>query len=390
MTATHLSSPAADAPVGPVATGPRDPHDRAGRRLRSLDLLRGVTVAGMITVNATAGVQGLDKPVFAPLLHADWAGFTLADTVFPAFLTMVGVSIAISAKPDAGGAAATRRVLARAGRMILLGLLLGHMFFLADFHKYVPRLPGVLQRIGIVFAICAILYPRMSGRARAIAAGVLLVGYWGLCLLPMPDGSATDLWVQGHNFVSWVDRAVFGNWRYVKGPDGYDPEGLLGTLPAIAQGLLGTLAGDYLRRGQPVTAAAKRLFVAGIAGMAAGLAWGLVFPIAKNLWTSSFVLLSTGLTVALLGVFHGWFDRDDRPATKGDLFGSFGRNAIAAYVLHDLASIILTGDAIQLPFRWLAPAVGTQAAALVPVAIFVAIVWYPIAYMDKRGWYLRV
>ena len=166
MTATHLSSPAADAPVGPVATGPRDPHDRAGRRLRSLDLLRGVTVAGMITVNATAGVQGLDGPVFAPLLHADWAGFTLADTVFPAFLTMVGVSIAISAKPDAASAAATRRVLARAGRMILLGLLLGHMFFLADFHKYVPRLPGVLQRIGIVFAICAILYPRMSGRAR--------------------------------------------------------------------------------------------------------------------------------------------------------------------------------------------------------------------------------
>ncbi|WP_294198318.1 acyltransferase family protein [uncultured Sphingomonas sp.] len=375
---------------GPVATGPRDPHDRAGRRLRSLDLLRGVTVAGMITVNATAGVQSLDKPVFATLLHADWAGFTLADTVFPAFLTMVGVSIAVSARGDAGGVAATRRVLARAVRLILIGLLLGHMFFLADFHKYGVRLPGVLQRIGIVFAICALLYPRMGMRARAIAAGGLLIGYWMLCLLPVPGGGATDLWVPGHNFVSWVDRIVFGEWRYVKGAFGYDPEGLLGTLPAVAQALLGTLAGDVLRRGLPVMRTAKTLLIAGLAGIVTGLAWGVVFPIAKNLWTSSFVLLSTGLTIMLLGLFHYWFDRDDRPARKGDLFGSFGRNAIAAYVLHEVASIILTGDAIQLPFKWLAPVTGTQIAALAPVALFVAIVWYPIAYMDKRGWYLRV
>ncbi|MEG8039152.1 heparan-alpha-glucosaminide N-acetyltransferase domain-containing protein [Sphingomonas sp. LR60] len=382
--------PSVTAQPGPLATGPRDPHDRAGRRLRSLDLLRGVTVAGMITVNATAGVQSLDKPVFATLLHADWAGFTLADTVFPAFLTMVGVSIAISSRGDAASAAATRRVLARAARMILIGLLLGHMFFLADFHKHGVRLPGVLQRIGIVFAVCALLYPRLGTRARAIAAAALLLGYWVLCLLPVPGGGPTDLWVPGHNFVSWVDRVVFGEWRYVKGPFGYDPEGLLGTLPSVAQALLGTLAGDYLRRGLPVQRTAKTLLLAGVAGVAAGLAWGVVFPIAKNLWTSSFVLLSTGLTVILLGLFHGWFDRDDRPARKGDLFGSFGRNAIAAYVLHEVASIILTGDAIQLPFKILAPLVGTQIAALAPVALFVAIVWYPIAYMDKRGWYLRV
>ncbi|VXD01903.1 acyltransferase family protein [Sphingomonas sp. 8AM] len=374
---------------GTTATGPRDPHDRAGRRLRSLDLLRGVTVAGMITVNATAGVQSLDKPVFATLLHAEWVGFTLADTVFPAFLTMVGVSIAISSRGGAGSAA-TQRVLARAARMILIGLLLGHMFFLADFHRYGVRLPGVLQRIGIVFAVCALLYPRMGTRARAMTAGALLLGYWVLCLLPVPDGSATDLWVPGHNFIAWVDRLVFGEWRYVKGPFGYDPEGLLGTLPAVAQALLGTLAGDYLGRGLRVDRAAKTLLVAGAAGIAAGLVWGVVFPIAKSLWSSSFVLLSTGLTIVLLGLFHRWFDRDDRPARKGDLFGSFGRNAIAAYVLHEVASIILTGDAIQLPFKWLAPLVGTQVAALAPVALFVAIVWYPIAYMDRRAWYLRV
>jgi predicted acyltransferase len=380
----------AAAAIGPTATGPRDPYDRVGRRLRSLDLLRGATVAGMITVNATAGVQGRDGPVFATLLHAEWAGFTLADTVFPAFLTMVGVSIAVSARGDAGGAAATRRVLARAARMILIGLLLGHMFFLADFHRYGVRLPGVLQRIGIVFAVCAPLYPRMTSKGRAILAGVLLVGYWLLCLLPVPGGGVTDLWVPGRNFVSWVDRAVLGDWMYVKGPDGFDPEGLLGTLPAIAQGLLGTLAGDYLRRGVPVPLAARRLGVTGLAWIVAGLTWGLVFPIAKSLWTSSFVLLSTGITLVLLGAFHAGFDRDVRPARTGDFFGAFGRNAIAAYVLHEVASIILTGDALQLPFHLLRPLVGTQVAALAPVAIFVALVWWPIAYMDRRGWYLRV
>ncbi|MEH3039210.1 MAG: heparan-alpha-glucosaminide N-acetyltransferase domain-containing protein [Sphingomonas paucimobilis] len=389
MTTIEALAPPAP-PVGPTATGPRDPRDRTGRRLRSLDLLRGVTVAGMIAVNATAGVQGLDGPVFATLLHADWVGFTLADAVFPAFLTMVGVSIAISARGDAASAASTRRVLARAARMILIGLLLGHMFFLADFDRYGVRLPGVLQRIGLVFAACALLYPRMTTRGRAILAGVLLFGYWLLCLLPVPGGGVTDLWVPGRNFVSWVDRAVFGDWAYVKGPDGFDPEGLLGTLPAIAQGLLGTLAGDYLRRGLPVSAAAKRLATAGLTGIVVGLAWGVVFPIAKGLWTSSFVLLSTGITIVLLGAFHAWFDRDARPATTGDFFGAFGRNAIAAYVLHELASIILHGDAIQLPFTILAPVLGTKVAALAPVAIFVALIWWPIAYMDRRGWYLRV
>ena len=186
--------------------------------------------------------------------------------------------------------------------------------------------------------------------------------------------------------LAWL---VLGEWRYVKGPSGYDPEGVLGTLPALAQALLGTLAGDWLRRGLSVDRSAKALLVAGLGAIVVGLAWGMVFPIAKNLWTSSFVLVSTGITMVLLGLFHNWFDRGDRPARKGDFFGSFGRNAIAAYVLHEVASIILTGDAIQLPFKWLAPLVGTQVAALAPVALFVAIVWYPIAYMDRRGWYLR-
>lgn len=369
----------------PQATGPARPHDRAGHRLRSLDILRGLTVFGMILVNATAGVQQKDGPVFALLLHSQWAGFTLADTVFPAFITMVGVSIAVSAR--AGRAVDTRAVLMRALRLILLGLFLTNMFILWNWHhNWPPRMPGVLQRIGIVYAVVALLYPWLDTRTRAIAAGAILILYWPLCLIPSPDGMPTDIWAQGHNFVSWADRWLFGGWRFVKGPDGYDPEGLLSTLPTIAEALIGTVAGDWLKRG----GGAKRLGIASIAMMAGGLLWGLVLPIAKNFWSSSFVLLSAGLALLLLAAFHAWLDPKPGLDRPGGLLGSFGRNAIAAYTLHEVAAFLLTADLIQAPFLWLAPATGTRIAALAPVAIFIAMVWWPIAFMDRRGWYLKI
>lgn len=371
-----------------LATGPARPHDAAGRRLRSLDLLRGLTVLGMIIVNATSGVRRLDGPVFPLLLHAPWAGFTLADTVFPAFIVMVGVSIAISARP--GRALDTAAMLGRAGRLMLLGLLLTNMFWLYDMESYTPRLPGVLQRIAIVYVATALLHARTGWRARAVIAGGILLLYWPLCLLPLPDGLATNLWVPGHNFVSWADRAALGGSRFVKGLAGFDPEGLLSTFPTIAEALIGTIAGDWLRRGLPPVALSKRIAVIAVGMIGLGLAWGCVFPIAKNLWSSSFVLLSAGLALLLLAGFHARFDRGDPPPRPGRLLGSFGRNAIAAYALHEVASIILTGDAIQWPFRQLAPHLGPPVAALVPVAIFVALVWLPIAYMDRRGWYLKI
>jgi predicted acyltransferase len=371
----------------PTATGPRHPHDGAGRRLVSLDLLRGLTVLGMIIVNSTAGVQKRDGPVFPLLLHADWAGFTLADSIFPAFILMVGVSVAISSR---GTAPETKRILLRAGRLILLGLLLSNMFWLYASAKYHPRLPGVLQRIGIVYAVAALLYPITTPRMRGLIAGALLLLYWPLCLIPSPDGLPTDIWVQGHNFVSWADRAMLGTLRFVKGPDGYDPEGLLSTLPTIAEALIGTLVGDYLRRALPPIDAAKRMALAAGAMIAGGLLWGLVFPIAKNLWTSSFVLLTSGIALLLLAGFHARFDRRDASLAKGGLLGSFGRNAIAAYALHEVASILLLADALQWPFRQLAPVTGTQIAALAPVLLFTALVWWPIASMDRRGWYLKI
>lgn len=371
----------------PAATGPRHPHDRAGRRLVSLDLLRGLTVLGMIIVNSTAGVERKDGPVFPLLLHANWAGFTIADTIFPAFILMVGVSVAISSRetsPD------TKRILLRAGRLILLGLFLSNMFWLYTTAKFHPRVPGVLQRIAIVYAVVALLYPVTRTRTRGLVAAAILLIYWPLCLIPSPDGLPTDLWVRGHNFAAWLDRTVFGTLRFVKGPEGYDPEGLLSTVPTVAEALIGTVVGDYLRRGSPPREASRRMALAALGMIAGGLVWGLAFPIAKNLWTSSFVLLSAGIAVLVLAGYHGFWDRREAVVCKGGLLGSLGRNAIAAYALHEVASFILVSDALQWPFRALAPITGTQIAALAPVLLFTALVWWPIASMDRRGWYLKV
>jgi predicted acyltransferase len=360
-------------------------HAQAGkaRRLRSLDALRGLTVVGMILVNASAALS-YRGPVFPLLLHAEWAGFTIADTVFPAFIVMVGVSIAVASRPDRPLAKAT--ALARAGRLILLGLLLTNMFKLWSFDAFPWRLPGVLQRIGIVYAATALLYPRTGTRTRALLAGFILLLYWPLCLIPSPDGLPTDLWVPGHNFVSWVDRTLLGAFAGEQGPAGYDPEGVLSTLPAFAECLIGAVAGDLLRRGR----AGRPLAAGGAAMIAGGLVWGLAFPIAKKLWTSSFVLVSAGLTLVLLAGFHAWLDRGEAPARRGGLLGSFGRNAITAYALHEAVIFLLGSSALKAPYQWLAPQVGPQVAALAPVALFIALLWCLFASMDRRGWYVKI
>ncbi|MDH7637772.1 acyltransferase family protein [Sphingomonas oryzagri] len=189
--------------------------------------------------------------------------------------------------------------------------------------------------------------------------------------------------------MSWFDRAVFGSWRYVAGPKGYDPEGVLGTLPTFAEALIGTLVGDWLRRGQPIRRTAIRLALAGTLLIAAGVAWGLVFPIIKDLWTSSFVLVSAGVAMVVLAGFHLACDGRGEKMRRGDLLGSFGRNAIAAYALHELTSFLLSADVFQWTYRWARPVVGPELAALVPVILFILLLWWPIAAMDRRGWYLK-
>lgn len=357
-------------------------------RLASLDVLRGLTIVGMIVVNSASYLFYVGGyAIFAPLEHARWIGFTLADAVFPAFVLMTGVSIPLAMGDSGGGldGAAWRKLLVRTGRLILIGLVLSNIYWLATPETVIFRPMGVLQRIALAFLAAAVLYRLTGPRTRlAIAAGLLLV-YWPLCLLPYPGGEV-DLTVAGANVVGWADRAVLGAHTYVKGPLGYDPEGLLGTLPTIAQALIGVAAGAWLkaRRG------ARGLALAGGAMIAGGLVWGLAFPISKELWTSSFVLLSSGVALLLLAGLHQALDlKAWRLPATGSMI-DFGVNAIFAYSLHMLASGFLEAHILKIPYVWATPLIGAKAAALIPVAVFVGLIWWVLAYMRRKGWIVKV
>jgi predicted acyltransferase len=358
-------------------------------RLASLDVLRGLTIVGMIVVNTASYLHYVSGYAqFASLEHAAWRGFTVADAVFPAFVFMTGVSIPLAMAGRAVGGLdgpTLRRLLVRSGRLFLLGLILGNLYWMATPESVLFRPMGVLQRLALAFLAAGILYKTLGPRARLILAVAILALYWPLTLAPFPDG-VTDLLKPGANFVGWFDRTVLGAHVYVPGPLGYDPEGLLSTLPAIAQALLGVAAGEWLlaRRGS------RGLLVTGAAMIAGGLAWGLVFPISKELWTSSFVLLSTGIALVLLAGLHQALDLKGWRLPGTGFLTDFGINAIFAYSLHMLASIVLTAHMLKISYAWATPFVGDRTAALIPVAIFVGLIWMVLAYMRRKGWVVKV
>jgi predicted acyltransferase len=338
------------------------------QRLVSLDLLRGLTVIGMIIVNEMAGMQS-EGPVYPTLLHERWNGLHLADVVFPAFLLMVGISIAISmSKPGAVNAPdAYRHILWRSVRLVVLGWLLSNMWWFMDFHATSWRLFGVLQRIGFVYGACALMFLWMSPRARLITAAAILVLYWPLVLLGA------------------------GNHNYVKGPEGYDPEGLLGTFPAIAQGLIGVAIGEYLLRAE--RRRLRTLAIAGAGMLLVGIAWGSIFPVVKDIWSSTFALVTSGIATLTLAALSYVFD--GKPLTGGRyIFGlavlPFGMNAIAAYVLHEVSGAMLGWDLLQQPYRSLVPRIGPELAAFVPVGIFLLFIWACMFYLWRRKWLIRI
>jgi predicted acyltransferase len=307
-------------------------------RLDSVDALRGAAIAGMIVVNN----PGTWSAVYPPLLHAEFNGWTYTDTIFPFFLFVSGAAMALSyARRTVEGQARSdrlRHLAIRAAILVALGLALNAVGALA-FHREHLRFPGVLQRIGVCALVSGAIYLLGGARAAAWSAGLLLAGYWLLLGSGPLDPES--------NLAARVDRAVFGvhTWK-----PAFDPEGLLSTLPAIATMLLGTLAGEVLRADGDARRKAVRLAVAGAAAVAAGLLWGLVFPINKTLWTSSYALLMSGLAAVALGLLVGLLDGERTGSAKwaAPLLW-LGRNAIAAFTLSTLGAIALIAIRVADP-----------------------------------------
>lgn len=349
---------------------------------------------GMILVNSAAGMfYGQKAAVFPVLLHVPWAGLTLADFVFPAFLTVVGVAIPLA---RAGTRAALdpvterRRILARAARLFLLGFLLSNIYWFADFDSGSWRLFGVLQRIGLVYAACALLVTAAGPRARLGIIAAILLLYWPLVLLPGLDGLSADIAQRGHNFAASVDRVLLSGHIYVKGPTGYDPEGLLGTLPAIAHGLIGVAIGEQLLRA-PGRASARTLALAGLAMLAAGLAWSPFFPIIKDIWSSSFVLVTAGATTLVLTLLHATIDGPSaKPSRLLAVPLAFGGNAIAAYALHMVTGGLLGWDLLLAPYTFARTVVPDAWASLIPVILYMALIWLFVDYLRRKRWVVKV
>lgn len=326
--ATTLDRAAAHASTsGPPAPG----------RLAALDVFRGATIAGMLLVNN----PGSWAAIHPPLRHAEWHGWTPTDLIFPFFLFIVGVSLTFSfAARRERGAHTTALLVAAARRaaiLFVLGLLL-HAF--PSFDPATLRIPGVLQRIALAYLAAAALYLLLTRRALIAAAAVLLLGYWALLtLIPVPGGAAGVL-EPGADLGAYIDRAVFGTQHLWSQSRTWDPEGLLSTLPAIGTVLLGSFAGEWLRSARTPERRVAGLLLAGIAATLAGVAWGSVFPINKNLWTSSYALFTAGIACMVLALCYWLVDvKEYRRAALP--FTVFGMNAIAAFFLSSLTARIL-------------------------------------------------
>lgn len=302
-------------------------------RLISLDVFRGLTIAGMILVNN----PGSWDSVYPALEHATWNGVTPTDLIFPFFLFIVGIAItfSLSNRKERGDSQSKLmlQIFKRSAIIFLLGLLMAGF---PEFNLSRIRIPGVLQRIAVVYLISSFIFLKMSTKNQAILATVILFLYWGIMtLIPVPGVGYANL-EPSTNLGAWLDRLIFGKhiWYYSKT---WDPEGLLSTLPAISTALLGILTGRWLRGPADKTTKTVWMFFWGIIGMLLGVIWDMWFPINKNLWTSSYVLYTAGMGLLFMAVCYWLIDvKGYKWWTKPFLV--YGTNAITVYFLSGIAA----------------------------------------------------
>ena len=397
-------------------------NDR-GARLVSLDVLRGLTIMGMLLVND----PGNWNAIYWPLDHADWHGWTPTDLIFPSFLFIVGITthLSLSARRARGDSLAALRnqIIRRAAVIFAIGLFLnwfpgftvGHLpgdpDLLARMGRKLLhlRLTGILQRIALVYAFVGFIALYTSLRAQIALLVAVLLGYWALLMLvPVPDTGATGLTAiadRQHTLAAWIDRGAldwgaWGNHLYSQAKT-WDPEGVLSTLPAIGTALFGLLCGRWITADAPLQRRVAALFVVGIAAIAIGLLWGEVFPINKKLWTSSFVVFTGGVSATLFACFM-WFV-DVRGSTWWtEPFRVFGFNPILAFAASDLMAILIYRDvtvafdgrtiSVQEWFNdvalasWLPPRIASLAFAL----LFVFFWYLVLRAFYRRGILLKV
>ncbi|MPR34957.1 acyltransferase family protein [Salmonirosea aquatica] len=364
-------------------------------RLLSLDVLRGLTIMLMTIVN-NPGDWG---SVYAPFLHAEWHGCTPTDLVFPTFLFIVGITTVLATPRKVLDRVTWQKILTRFLRIFCLGLFLNFfskihllglegssllivrlfitalvvvalfgeyarqrqlyvalgifvlMLILAfgGFEDYANvRIPGVLQRIAVVYLVVSLLYLTTSTSVQAMVGIVILLLYWALMtLVPVPEVGAANV-AKGTNLAAWLDYALLPNHLWVTSKT-WDPEGILSTLPAIGTGIAGLLTGTLLRSTLTKEKKVWYMLMIGMTGIGLGLLWNVIFPINKALWTSSYVLYAAGIALVLLAGLYLVIDY--KQWTKGWIvpFLIFGVNPMVVFYFSGIIPRALNGIKVPHP-----------------------------------------
>ena len=368
-------------------------HPLNTQRLYSLDALRGFDMFWIM--GAEAIFHNLAKITGSPFWttlsgqfdHPAWNGFTAYDMIFPLFLFLAGVATpySIGKQVDKGETRKTLliRVIKRGLILVLLGVIYNNGLEIRPIEEI--RFGSVLARIGLAFMFANIIYLYTKQRGQAIWFVALLIGYWFLLLFNSAPGYPMgDLTMEG-NFVSYLDTLIMPGKLYL---GIHDPEGLISTIPAISTGLLGIFTGNLLKTTsiENKKKTALKLVVIGIVLVIVAQIWNLVFPINKNLWTSSFTLQCGGISMLLMAGFYYIIDILGHKKWAF-FFKVIGMNSILIYMSGSFINWSYTSSAI---FEWLGQLVGEPYSAVVLVFCYLAVQWGFLYFLYKQKLFLRV
>jgi len=321
-------------------------EDAGQNRLVSLDVFRGMTIAGMVLVNN----PGTWSAIHSPLAHAEWHGATPTDLVFPFFLFIVGISITLALGKRVAVGGINREIYLKIIRRALIIFALGLFMAAFPFYNFTTgewlnvstlRIMGVLQRIGVCYLVASLIFIRTNWKQQTVIAVALLMLYWALMtLINVPNCEITTFNDKTCNLAAYLDRLILTENHIWKSSKVFDPEGILSTLPAIATTLAGVLCGHWLRSKKDDNEKVAAMFFFGVVLTAIGWAWSFWFPLNKSLWTSSYVVYTAGLALCFLGFCYWLVDiKGYRKWAKP--FVIFGVNALALFVFSGLMAKLL-------------------------------------------------
>lgn len=381
------------------------------QRYYSLDVFRGATVALMILVNN----PGNWSYVYSALSHAEWNGFSGADAVFPFFLFAVGNAFAfvLPKLRQASDTTVYMKILKRTFLIFLFGYLINWIPFvkwdkdilvLKDLSKL--RVMGVLQRIALCYGIAALLIYHLKPRVVFLLSCLILIGYWVICFL---GGDVNNPYSMQGFLGTHIDKLVLGKNLMYKGEGtAFDPEGLLSTIPAVVQVVFGYLVGAYIQQKGKTFEMLANLLIIGCVLVGCGLVWDTVFPINKKMWTSAYVVYSTGLAILMLCILVYIIEFKNKKGIWSKFCDVFGKNALFIFMLSGiiprLQGLIRIKDGFAAdgkihyttPFGWFykhvcAPISTISEVGSLLYAIVTLVVFWAIAYwMDKKKIYIKV